>query len=391
MKIISIIIILLSYKIILAQEPEFSNRFDLGEIRIPALDEASGIAASRKYKNILWSHNDGSQGKIFAFDTQGNFIAEFKLSNSLIHQDSDFEDIAIGPGPIDGIDYIYLGDIGDNDSKRKVKYVLRFPEPTIDINNSSTNTQIIKNVDLLPFSYPDSARDSETLMIDPLTKDIYHVSKRETFVAVYKMPYPQTIDKLNNLEKSNTLTIGKSFFDGSGVTGGDISPNGKEILLRDYQNVYYYYRNDNESIIDAFNRVPITISQYNLFPFIEPQGEAICWSFLGNGFFTTGEIRQNIKPHLSYFKKNSTNIENEIKNDDLVINYKNNTISLINNQFGVNYSFKLFNFIGQELYNRTLNENIFNISLDFLQNGTYFVSIFSDNSVILLKSVSIVK
>lgn len=391
MKYFAFIILFFTLEILKSQNPDFSNRYDLGEIKIPALDEASGIAASRKYPNVIWSHNDGAQGKIFAFDTKGNFLAEFKLNDSLFHPDSDFEDICIGPGPIDGIDYLYLGDIGDNGATRTTKYIIRFPEPYIDINNSNTITQQIKSGDLLPFSYPDSARDSETLMIDPLSKDIYHVSKRETFVAVYKMSYPQSINNSNLLEKTNTLTMGKSFFDGSGVTGGDISPNGKEILIRDYQVVYYYYRSDKESIKDAFNREPIIISQYNLFPFIEPQGEAICWTFAGNGFFTTGEIKQKIAPHLSYFKKNTTNIESEINSSNFYINLVGNNLIIQNSNNITKCNIQIYNNKGKVLLVDSINENNNIFSLCNLQNGTYFVSISMGNSVLYTKSISIVK
>lgn len=391
MKIFAFIILLCSIQLLKSQNPDFSNQYDLGEIKIPVLDEASGLATSRKYPNIIWTHNDGPQGIIFAFNTKGNYIAQFKLADTLIHSDSDFEDICIGPGPIEGVDYIYLGDIGDNGALRQIKYVVRFPEPFVDINNSNTLVQNINKADMLPFSYPDSARDSETLMIDPLTKDIYHVSKRETYVAVYKMPYPQLIDKLNLLEKTNTLTMGKSFFDGSGVTGGDISPNGKEILIRDYQVVYYYYKNDKESIKDAFARNPIIIPQYNLFPFVEPQGEAICWTFGGNGFFTTGEIKQKIKPHLSYFKKNSTNIETEINKLDINIKIENNYLFVTNDINLINISLQICDIKGKNVLIESISINNNKFSLNNIQNGTYFVSILMGNSIVYTKSVSIVK
>ena len=41
----------------------------------------------------------------------------------------DFEDITQGTGPDAGINYIYLGDIGNNDYDREELYVYRFPEP----------------------------------------------------------------------------------------------------------------------------------------------------------------------------------------------------------------------------------------------------------------------
>jgi hypothetical protein len=41
------------------------------------------------------------------------------------------------------------------------------------------------------FQYPDGSRDAETLLLDPLTKDIYVISKREfEDIRVYRAPYP---------------------------------------------------------------------------------------------------------------------------------------------------------------------------------------------------------
>lgn len=50
----------------------------------------------------------------------------------------DFEDITLGPGPEEGINYIYVGDIGNNqwingrvEHNRTEFYIYRFPEPDL--------------------------------------------------------------------------------------------------------------------------------------------------------------------------------------------------------------------------------------------------------------------
>ena len=43
----------------------------------------------------------------------------------------DFEDITIGAGPEEGVDYIYVGDIGNNNYDRTILYIYRFPEPDL--------------------------------------------------------------------------------------------------------------------------------------------------------------------------------------------------------------------------------------------------------------------
>ena len=43
----------------------------------------------------------------------------------------DFEDITIGSGPVPGQDYLFIGDIGNNDYDRRFLQVYRFPEPLV--------------------------------------------------------------------------------------------------------------------------------------------------------------------------------------------------------------------------------------------------------------------
>ena len=46
---------------------------------------------------------------------------------------NDFEDISQGKGPTPGVNYIYLGDIGNNHYDREEIFVYRFPEPDISL------------------------------------------------------------------------------------------------------------------------------------------------------------------------------------------------------------------------------------------------------------------
>ena len=116
------------------------QRIDLGEIENDEILEASGIASSRFNQNILWTHNDsGDENRIFAMDINGNHVGEFLLNNI---ENRDWEDIAIGPGPMEGVDYIFVGDIGDNRSENDVKHIYRFLEPQVYTNNQSSELNI---------------------------------------------------------------------------------------------------------------------------------------------------------------------------------------------------------------------------------------------------------
>ena len=66
--------------------------------------------------------------------------------------------------------------------------------------------------------------------------------------------------------------------------GGDISPNGQEILLKTYDYILYWKRESEENLSNTFKRSGIRLPYTR-----EMQGEAICWSVSGNSFYTLSE------------------------------------------------------------------------------------------------------
>src|SRR5260221_9441164 len=93
----------------------------IGTIAASALPETSGIVDSRANANTFWVHNDsGDSARFYAINHQGTLLGTFPLGGNPPNPPPaalDWEDIAIGPKP-DGGNYLYLGDIGDNDSVR---------------------------------------------------------------------------------------------------------------------------------------------------------------------------------------------------------------------------------------------------------------------------------
>src|SRR5687767_5863749 len=69
---------------------DFQPGVSLGTVSINALREASDIAASEGNPGVLWTHNDGSGGKIYALSTNGALLATFDLNNV-----DDVEDVAV--------------------------------------------------------------------------------------------------------------------------------------------------------------------------------------------------------------------------------------------------------------------------------------------------------
>lgn len=249
----------------------FDGPFGVGELGKGLVDEASGLAAGRLNTKLLWTHNDSGDGPmVYALSQQGAVKCSVSVTNA---KHVDWEDIAIGPGPKSGVPYLYVGDIGDNNAKRSNIVVYRFAEPRVD---GSEKRQDVA-ADALTFTYPDGARDAEALIIDPLTQDLYIVTKREQQSRVYMASAPHEGGSSRVLTFVTELPINV-------VTAGDISPQGNDILLKNYVYTYYWSRSGKEPLGTAFKRSPVRVSYMP-----EPQGEAICFSESGDGYYTVSE------------------------------------------------------------------------------------------------------
>lgn len=275
------------------QEIPLSNAFTAGQsvgtLQSSSIDEASGLVASRSNSSYLYTHNDsGGDPIVYLITTSGTETSRMTLSGA---NNVDWEDIAIGPGPDDGLQYLYVGDIGDNSAKRESLMIYRVAEPNVNVANIPQE-QTLDNVERIEFVYENGARDAETLLIDPLTKDIYVVSKREAQVGLYVLPFPQSTAQKDTAEFVMNLPF--TYF-----TGGDISASGNEILIKNYFNVYYWPRTVGQTIKQA-----LAIEPQRLNYSAEPQGEAICFAADGSGYFTISEMDSSSPVDVIFYRRN---------------------------------------------------------------------------------------
>lgn len=301
-------ILFIHVSLIFSSNSIFGERQNWGKIEHDAINEASGIVSSYKNNDVFWTHNDsGDKSKLYAFDRTGKHLGVYRIKNC---QARDWEDIAIGPGPLTGVDYLYIGNIGDNQSIFFSKYIYRCIEPDIDFNSLQTEN-IIAGCDVIKFQYEDGNRDAETLMIDPLTKDIIIVSKREEEVHIYNINYPQNINGKNTAELIGTKDFYPDIeYEGSQmITAGEISRNGKNIIIKSYEDVFLFKRNNNQSIMEAFNN---NLFRINYIP--EIQGEAVCFHSNEFGYFTVSEENINIESALYFYPKKKGCIDKRASN-----------------------------------------------------------------------------
>jgi hypothetical protein len=253
-----------------------------GRLQRRDMDEISGIAASGINPDLYYVHNDSSDtSRFFAILPSGKVksIIYFKGDPRQKHGVHDCEDIAVGPGPVKGKSYVYMGDIGDNDAAYNHITVYRIEEKTAWAKDT------IASEDSAPirFKYPDGPKDAETLMIDPIEKLIYIVSKREDSVTVYTSPLLYQANSRAVLTKRCKLYFpGIELF--KWITAGDISKDGQQVLIKSYTKVYYWKREGNEPIWKTIQKKP------RILPYIEEkQGEAIGFTPDGKGYYTTSE------------------------------------------------------------------------------------------------------
>ena len=133
-----------------------------GTVASDAITEASGIAASPRFDDVYWVHNDsGDTARVFAISGTGQTLGEYALSGATA---VDWEDIAAGPGPTPGVSYLYVGDIGDNAATRTSVQVYRVPEPSVDPDAPASSPQTLTGVATLTLKYPDGPHDAEALL-----------------------------------------------------------------------------------------------------------------------------------------------------------------------------------------------------------------------------------
>lgn len=250
------------------------------------IDEASGLVASASMKGYLWTHQDSGQpASVYLISSDAKTIKEFNIPGAVNH---DWEDIGLGGGPVDGVNYLYIADIGNNNyPQRDISIIYRIPEIQ-DINSSFDGSKL----NTIRFKYPDGVRDAETIWVDPVSKDIFVVSK-EAQSSVYRIPYPQSTTDVIVAEKTGVI---KAF---GMATGGSISPDGTEILIRNYVNTFYWKKGKNETIAQALNRD----ANKQLTIVLEQQGEGVGFDRDAKGFYTIGERRIDANVNLNYYKK----------------------------------------------------------------------------------------
>jgi len=259
--------------------PGFRAGVSAGTVSDPGVVEASGLAASRRNPGVLWVHNDsGNTVELFAVGSDGETLATY-LPTGITNL--DWEDLAIGPGPAAGVDYLFIGDIGDNSLARSSIRVYRIPEPVVSAGGAIPLAGAVA----LEMAYPDGAHDAEVLLSDPRTGALYIVTKSlaDGVSGIYRYPFPHAAGSTVVLEHVATHSFPGNAIERA-ATGGDISADGSEVIVRTYTRAYLWARGPGSTVAAAIAAPPCEISLI-----AEPQGEAVAFAADLAGFYTLSE------------------------------------------------------------------------------------------------------
>ena len=288
----------------LSLNTEFT-RSECGTMYKSVMPETSGFACSRQTPGFIWAHGDentGSNKKIVAIEPNGDLAMTVNIGSGDAGRD-DWEDIATGV--YGGKNYVFIGAFGDNDLAFKDKYyIYYFEEPAI-----TSGTKTI-DVNYVRFGYPDNkAHNTETLMYDNVEHVFYIADKvKDGVCTLFSLVFdPSKGTSLQTLTKVCELGNGSKF---NFLTGGDISPDGRWMLIKSKKHALLWERQGNESLSETAQRRPVQIAAYEA----ETQGEAVAW--LDNStFYTTSDDKSNV-PIYQYVRSMPQDIENLPSSDN---------------------------------------------------------------------------
>jgi len=246
-----------------------------GHVDSGAATELSGLVLSRSQPGVLWTHNDsGNPARVFAVAPDGRLLADLAVRGA---ENVDWEDIAIGAAPQGG-DALYLGDIGDNLANRSSVVVYRVPEPRLGGGPGSSTAP----AESLRLRYPDRAHDAEALLVDPSNGALLIVTKSFVGPARLYVADNPSAGAATTMRAAGDLPLGS----GEPVTAGDVSANGRTIVLRTYDRAFVWSRHRGETLAAALRRRPCAARAELL---AEGQGEALALTPDGRAFYTVPE------------------------------------------------------------------------------------------------------
>jgi len=253
-----------------------------GKLESPDLKEASGMAASKCKPDGFWTHNDsGDDAFLYAIDSTGKHLGVWKVDGAA---NRDWEDIEAVKS--EGMCYVLIGEIGGDEHKHDRIAVYRVAEPRITTEGSSSsakNPLAGAKADVSYINYPNEKHDAEALLARPNTGEVYILTKSKNSPSqIYKFT-PKFEGETHTLTLVGEITV-PAIPNGT-ITGGDISADGKRVVLCDYFAGYELILPDgSKSFDEIWKQRPVRIDLGE-----RAVGEAVAYSADGSFVIAVSE------------------------------------------------------------------------------------------------------
>jgi hypothetical protein len=234
-----------------------------GTLRSRRVTESSGVAVSRRFDGILWTHNDsGDKPVIYAINAAGDLLRIYQVPGA---EAVDWEDIALAPCPGETTPCLYIADTGDNGETRKTAAIYIVPEPDYSAGGADTSsTAPARGVTI---RYPDGSHDVEAIFVAP-SGNVSLISKGRTHgVLHFVVPRDSLKRDTTKAILLETLPITPQRTMGRLVTGAAISPSRKRVVVRTYSELFFFALDSREFLRPEGKPCWLGAA--------EPQGEAV--------------------------------------------------------------------------------------------------------------------
>ena len=237
--------------------------------RMPAvLRESSGLAISRTYPGVYWTHNDsGDRPHLYAINATATLLAIFDVEGA---EAVDWEAMALGRCPgTGGTSCLYVADIGDNGVNRELVtiYVVEEPDPSVGDGT-------VALLGTVSFVYPDGPHNAEALAITADADLVVITKERSRTTWLFEILAGDVgtavVDGgMLTLGAGRRLPIRPDPVVGRLVTGAALNPDGDTLAVRTYSEIYFF----RWPVSDP----PELAADVCFLGELEPQGEAVAF------------------------------------------------------------------------------------------------------------------
>jgi hypothetical protein len=216
----------------------------------PRLIESPGVAVSRQYPGVLWTHNDSGDGPyLYATDQNGTDRGFLLVSGA---EAFDWEDIALGVCAPPFVPLCSLRNAEGQPRRRPYATLYALPEP-VPPESPGDTLRTTSAPAALRVSYPDGPHDVEAIFVSPRDTATYLVSKgRGGPIKVYRVAAKEWSNAKSAGEPVvasivQALDIRPNAEAGRQITGAAIGPDGRVVALRTYAEIYLRARRGRTS------------------------------------------------------------------------------------------------------------------------------------------------